>query len=347
MIKKIVIRFLLLLLIFSVLNFIYSATLFDDDMKKVNEQIVEMQQAQETTDVFYFAESSNASAQETDSIKLSISEITNLFFPSLKITAINKPAAHASMFKCWLKQIDLKKKIPRAIVVTLNMRTFDAACRNAPLENKLQIPLILTYPFPKLANRFMLSLQGFYTKTEKQREQDVFDEWRTTKLKFPFEFKYKTTMEWNDAMSKGGYLNADGSWDMKKIELACHYIKGYAFNIDEENPRIKDFDEMVEWCEKQKIPLYLNLLAENVQYADSLVGKELVFLMRANRDYLVKRYHKNNCKVIDNLECVSGQEYTEQNWTTEHYSYRGRMIIAKNLADTLKVQFNNEYKKIY
>ena len=143
------------------------------------------------------------------------------------------------------------------------------------------------------------------------------------------------------------FLKPDGSWDLDKIILACHYIKTYAFNINANNPRIRDFDYINDWCQQNKIPLYLNLLAENVHYADSLVGKELVFLMKKNRDYLVNRYNKNNCHVIDNLELVPGKEFTDQTWTTEHYGYKGRMIIAKSLSESLKKQFINEYKKAY
>ena len=88
-------------------------------------------------------------------------------------------------------------------------------------------------------------------------------------------------------------------------------------------------------------------MAENIEYADSLVGKELVFLMKRNRDYLVQRYNKNNCRVIDNLELVTGKEFTDQHWTTEHYSYKGRMIIARNISESLKNQFSNNYKKAY
>ena len=45
-----------------------------------------------------------------------------------------------------------------------------------------------------------------------------------------------------------------------KIELACHYLKSYAFNIKESNPRIKDYDEILNWCNINEVPLYLNLL---------------------------------------------------------------------------------------
>lgn len=347
MLKKIVINILLLLLIFTVLNFIYGKTLFNDDMKEMNPEIVEMQEAQCSSDIFYFGESSNVTFAENDSIKNSISEITNFFFPNLKIHTVTKYATHSGIFKRFIKQLDVKQNVPKAIIVTLNLRSFDAAWRHSALENKIQIPVILTYPTPKLWNRFLLSLQGCYTKTEKQREQDMLHEWKVTKLRFPFPFKYETVREWDGGMFHDGYLKENGERDDKKIELACHYIKGYAFNIDEKNPRTKDFDEIADWCEKHSIPLYLNLMAENVQYADSLVGKELVFLMRENRDYLVKRYNKNNCKVIDNLEAVNGKDFIDQTWTTEHYDYRGRMLIARNLADTLKTQFKNDYKKIY
>jgi hypothetical protein len=51
--------------------------------------------------------------------------------------------------------------------------------------------------------------------------------------------------------------------------------------------------------------------------------------------------------VVDNLELVSGKEFTDQTWTTEHYGYKGRMVIAKNLAIAIKNKFNNDYKNLY
>jgi hypothetical protein len=227
------------------------------------------------------------------------------------------------------------------------MRSFDGAWIHSKLETQLQESIVLTQPYPNLINRFLLSLQAFDNRTDKQREQQMLEEWKTVPLIFPNEFKYKKVSEWDYGMSQGSYLKPDGSWDHDKIILACHYIKGYAFNLNENNPRIKDFDEIADWCNKNEINLYLNLMAENVEYADSLVGKELVFLMKQNRDYLVKRYTKNNCVVVDNLELVKGKEFIDQDWTTEHYDYKGRMAIAKNLANHLKSQFKNEYKKAY
>lgn len=344
---KIIIRIIGLAAIVAVLNIIYNFTLFPRDLEELCEQIVEMKQKQPVTDIYYYAESSNFSTRETDSIKLSISEITNLFYPKLTITAVNKSATHAGIYKYWLNHIDLENNKPKAIIVTLNLRSFDAAWRYSSLETPLQESITLLKPLPNLINRFLLSLNAFDNKTVQQREQLMLEEWKNVQLTFPFLAKYKTVRQWDDEMAHGGFLKADGSWDQEKIGLACHYIKGYAFNIHDDNPRVKDFDYISEWCVKNNIRLYLNLMAENLEYADSLVGKELVTLIKLNRDYLVKRYNKNNCTVVDNLELVSGKEYIDQTWTTEHYGYKGRMTIGKNLANKLQNQFNNYYLKAY
>src|SRR5690606_6054411 len=218
---------------------------------------------------------------------------------------------------------------------------------HSTLENSLQESLVFAQPYPNIVNRFLLSLQAFEHKSDKQREQDMLAEWRETELKFPYAFEHKSVKAWDYAMAMGGHLKADGSWDEPKNELACHYIKAYAFNLNENNVRVRDFDEIHAWCEENNVNLFLNLLSENMAYADSLVGKDLVFLMKQNRDFLVDRYQKGNCKVIDNLNLVAGHEFIDQNWTTEHYKYKGRMSVAKNVADTLRTKYKNYYKQAF
>ena len=347
MAKKILIKTIFLLLIITGLNFIYKGFFYKKDLEEKSKELLEISESQENSDIYYFGESSNVTYKPGDSTQKSISELANLFFPKLQITTITKYATHGGIYKYWMKEMDLKKKHPSALIITLNLRSFDATWIHSKLETQLQESVVLTRPYPAIVNRFLLSLQAFDNKTEQQREQDMLNEWKTKPLIFPEPFKYKTVSEWDNGMAQGTYLKPDGSWDMDKISLACHYIKGYAFNVDENNPRIRDFDEIADWCATHNVNLYLNLMAENCQYADSLVGKELVFLMRQNRDFLVKRYTKGNCKVVDNLDLVNGKEFIDQNWTTEHYDYKGRMRIAKNLAKNLEGQYKNEYKLAY
>ena len=192
MLKKILIKLGLLIVITIGLNFIYNFTFYNKDLAEKCEQILEIRNSQSITDIYYFGESSNFNVRETDSIKNTISEITGLFFPSLKLTTINKPATHAGIYKYWLKQINVNEKKPQAIVVTLNMRSFDAAWINSKLETQLQESIVLTQPYPNIINRFFLSLQAFDNKTEKQRELEMLKDWETTQLLFPYSFKYKT-----------------------------------------------------------------------------------------------------------------------------------------------------------
>lgn len=347
MVKKILSKIFFLISVLVFLNVIYTFTLFRSDLDAFSKEIPQIRDTHYHTDIYYFGESSNVTYAKNDSSQKSISELTSGFFPSLKITNINKYATHAGIYNAWLQTLNHPSSLPKAIIITLNLRSFDAAWIHSDLETTLQQSIVFTKPFPNLCNRFLLSLQSFDNKTKEQREKEMLDDWEKTKLIFPFDFKFHSVREWDDAMASGGHLKLDGTWDTKKITLACHYIKGYAFNLSEKNPRVKDFDEIKNWCEKKKVKLYLNLMSENIQYADSLVGKELVFLMKQNRDYLVSRYSSANCTVVDNLESVNGKDFIDQNWTTEHYNIKGRMRIAKNLALSLCKDFSKEFQNYY
>jgi hypothetical protein len=345
MIKKIAFKIILLSLVVVVLDVLYAMTRYEKDLDEKSAEVVMIRQTLDTTDVYYFGESSNVTYRNDDSTKKSISGLIAMFFPGLRFTNINKYATHAGIYRHWLTQ--MKKKKPKAIIVTLNLRSFDAAWIHSDLETQLQESIVFTRPLPKILNRFCLSLQAFDNKTVEQREKDMLADWRNTQLRFPFPFKYRTASEWDQGMAAGGYLKPDGSWDQPRIELACHYIKAYAFNIDDKNPRTKDVDAIVAWCKEHKVKLFLNLLAENIQYADSLAGTELVFLMKENRNYLVKRYSDGNVMVIDNLESVPGHDFIDQNWTTEHYGYKGRMTIAKHVVDSMRKIFPDKYFKAF
>ena len=90
-------------------------------------------------------------------------------------------------------------------------------------------------------------------------------------------------------MAWHGWFDEQGQRGQEMTDLACHYIKAHAFQIRDDNPRIKDFDKIVELCKERGWNLVFNILPENVDKANELVGKDLLFLMKQNRDYLVKR----------------------------------------------------------
>lgn len=343
--KKIIPRVILLIALLAVFNLIYERTFWKKDIVKLGGELLPvLKNAQDSADVIYFAESSNWSTHKDDTITKSISEFAAEYFPSLSVRSVQKGAIHAGIYLPLIKQIDEQARV-KTVIVTMNLRSFDATWIHSKLETALQRSKILytqeNYP---LVSHCLVALNGYDNKTESQREADMKAQWAREELKFPYPFKYKNVIDWDKGMANGGYLNADGSWDLPRIELACHYIKTYAFQINEQtNPRIKDFDEIVNVCKTKKLNLVFNLMAENTQYADSLVGKDLMYLINQNVDLLVKRYNKDGVIVVNNLNLVDGLDYIDQNWTTEHYKQKGRQRIAENLANHLKKLYPEKF----
>jgi hypothetical protein len=334
MVKKLFIRFLVLVLGLVVMNHVYRFFFYEKDLRQHSPEMLEVWKQQRKADILYFAESSNMNVRDTDIVKKSISELTDDLLSNFKIGAVNKPATHAGIYKEWIK--NMRAPFPKAVIVTMNLRSFGADWRHSELESVLQAGVVMLKPYPVLVNRFLLALNAFDNKTPEAREQEMLREWEEVKFDFPFKVPHATVRLWDNAMANGSFLLPDGAWDMEKITLACHYVKSYAFQIKPDNPRLKDFDDIVAFCQQHKIKLIFNLLAENTAYAQQYVGKELVQIMRYNRNLLVRRYgKKRGVTVVDNLELLDGLDFSDQNWTTEHYGYNGRLQIAKQLAKAL------------
>ena len=146
-------------------------------------------------------------------------------------------------------------------------------------------------------------------------------------------------------MSYNGIRDDSGKIDRAQTELACHYIKAYGFQIDTlRNPRIADFDAIVELAREREWNLVFNLMAENMEKAGYLVGDDLLYLMNANRELLKNYYGSRGVLVVDNLSRVEDEQFTDQDWTTEHYGERGRKTIAKQVALALKTWYGEAYK---
>ena len=245
--RKLFLKVIVLILILVSINEIYHFTLFKTDLQRHCPMTMQLDVARENADVVYFAESSNYSYAESDSDKRSISEFTAQYFPGLKFIAIDTGAVHAGIYKKWLSYLGQKSKA-QLIIVTLNLRSFNASWIHSELETALQKSIVLLENRPELVNRFFLSLKVFDNKNTKEREQDFLTRWKTDLIEFPFPFKYKTVRQWDSTIGTDGIKNEKGEWDIKKTDLTAHYVKSYAFTLRENNPRIQDFDEIVKWC---------------------------------------------------------------------------------------------------
>ena len=342
---KIIYKFIFLAILLVVMSIVYTKFFYESDVQEHSKIINLVRDLPPNTDVIYIGESSNTTAGNNDLDQRPISDFIGDYYPSLTVSHITKPASHAGIYIGLLEQIPKDAPIS-TVIVTLNLRSFDAGWIYSELETALQKSLVLLQDYPPFVNRFLLSFKAYDIKTKKERENQVFDLWKR-KLSFPYDFPYQNVREWDRAMAKKGIKDKNGKWNQDLTNLACHYIKNYAFQIDTlHNPRIKDFDAIVTLAKKRNWHLVFNLLAEDTEQASKLVGKDLLFLMEQNRKLLVDYYTRKGVLVVDNLYAVDNNQFIDQNWTTEHYAEKGRRIIAKNVAEDLQKFYPKEFEKI-
>jgi hypothetical protein len=319
-----------------VTNYVYVSYFYKSDATLIDAKLLFLQDSlEQNSDVLYYAESSNGTYLYSDTCKLSIAQMIDSLSP-LKVNAVDHGAIHARTFLQLIKNLKSDSKV-KTIVVTLNSRSFGSPWINSHLETNIAQANVMYEPILPIFKRIKLSFNGFDNKPVEMRAKINEQNWQNVQLNVSPNFPYKTVRQWDDAMANGTYKLPNGEWDMPKISLACHYIKTYAFPIDvNTNPRIKDFDEIVNVAKQKNLKLIFHLLAENVQYADSLVGKELVNIMYQNKQLLLDRYHKDGVTVVNSFELVNGLDYIDQNWTTEHYNQTGRLTLAKNVLKYLQ-----------
>ncbi|MBR9861208.1 hypothetical protein GYB22_10780 [bacterium] len=326
------IKLLLVIALLVGFNWVYTQYFWVDDLKKYDAHVLlDLWSKQDTCDVIYLGESSNFSIHPNDTQRYSISTLIGIE-SGYRVGSLNKGAYHAGIYIPLIQRIE--SETVHTVIVTLNLRTLNQATIHAPIETSLQKQARLFKLNPPLLNRVLLTLNAYDDKDVTERDKAMWYEWTYDTLKSQeVEFPAPTIKKWCELPK---FVDENGEQDMEKRTLADHYIKAYAFQIDSnENPRMQELDEITRICKEKGYRLIFNFLAENTEYADSLVGEPLVWLMRQNRDILVQYLESRGAEVVDNLEAVPGKHYTDQNWTTEHYDEVGRQIIANRVADVL------------
>lgn len=330
--KYIAPRLLIVTVVAIISSYVYKSIYWQPELKDQGSMLFNLLEYQWHNDALYMGESSNYWVDPSDTDRRTISDMINDSLAGGRLSGLQVPAYHAGMFLPIVERIDPKSRV-KHLVVTMNLRSFDQAWIYSELEDQLMRTKCFYEPTDPLYNRMRATLGYYPQPTAKEQEAKMLHAFEFDTLKTDFPLPFNTIKTWCEQEK---FPLPEGGEDFPKRELADHYIKAYAFQIDTlNNPRIKDFDRIVELCRQKNIKLYFNILSENTQWADSLVGKELVWLMRQNRDLLVQRYAKMGVVMIDNLERVPGECFGEKNWTTEHYNQRGRRIVAMLVKDSL------------
>ena len=341
--KKLLIRIGMVLVMLLILNWVYSRWFLEKDLRK-HSDIVELswQVTDDSCRIIYLGESSNSHYGDEESSHRKISDFTADYFPRVKMGDLTKEASHAQTYYYMLRHIPATSAV-ETVVVTMNLRSFGPLWIYSKLETPLRKQLVLLEDYPPLVNRFLLAFKAYPIKTEEEWNELVFEHWRNDTFNIP-NFAWHTTADWDYGMYSYGWYDQQGQRDWDVTALACHYIKTYAFEINDDNPRVKDFDAIVDLCRERGWNLVFNLMAENVDKANELVGKDLMLLFRLNRDYLLKRYgNMKGVTVVNNLNLVRDVNFIDQDWTTEHYYEEGRRIVADHLAQALREFYPGDY----
>ena len=343
---KILLKLISLILFLVAFNYIYKIFFLERDIQEFSDVINIVRAVPNDADILYIGESSNNTNSGKDIDTRPISAFVGDFFPELKVNDITVPASHAGIFKILLENIPKTSEV-QTLLVTLNLRSFNAQWIYSNLETPLQKSVVLLKSYPPLVNRFLLSFKAYDIKTKSERNKQLKAKWKRDRFNLSRDFPHDNVIQWDKWMANTGIKDKNGDINKAQTELACHYIKAYGFQIDTlNNPRIKDFNAIVKLAERRGWNLVFNLMAENTEKADQLVGNDLVSMMDENRKLLIKYYQSRGVLVVDNLFSVEDNQFIDQNWTTEHYAENGRKTIARNVAATLKIYHRDHYKVV-
>lgn len=330
--KLILPRLLFIALLFLGCNFFYARYFWPEELKKHAPLVMQVQSLSDSADVLYFGESSNTSFNPfTDTLTQSMSQFLQSYLPESRVRDITHSGYHSGMFLALMELIPESTAV-RTIVVTMNLRNCGPAAIHTTLEPYMQKQKVYYSRRMPLLSRLFLSMKYYDNRDSMERERLKLRAWRTEDIRYPgVKHVYPNARAWYDAEK---YPDEQGTKRRKRI-LADDYIKAFAFVLDENNPRMADFDGMVKLAAKRGWKLVFNLVPENMEYADSLLGEAMTAQIRHNRDFLVHRYHGRGAEVVDNLEVARGSEFTDQFWTTEHVNGRVRRVCAQNLAKAI------------
>lgn len=314
------------------MNWQYEQWAYKEYVFREADQVMQIEKVK-NADVIYLSASSNFSPRPQEEDPRKLSQFVGNYFPSLLFEAINTPASHAGSHVDLLRFIPEKNKI-QTVVCVINLRSMGPDWLHSSLETALNKQGVMYQSRPPIINRFLTSLGAYDNKTIEEREDERADMWAAPNLPFP---SPRTNVNEWCALYKWG------EWTDPKRQLADQYIKQYAYVVDENNPRIKDLDEIVSVSKERSWNLVFSILSENIVDAELLAGPELTQLMTMNVEWIKSRY-EIDAMVVDNLNLLEPVNFHDKDFPTEHYNEEGRKRIASNIAHRLKHYHKNAFR---
>ncbi len=329
-------KFLLLAAVLLMLDVVYRFTLYPKDRdENCTLMPYSLKPVEENDDIIYLGESSNHSCSPDDQDQRAISEMMDDLMPGHKVGRLSKDACHAGIFYDILRNIPRKNPV-KTVIVTVNLRSFSSEWIYSDLEKPLQKEQVMMKKAPALYKRMLLAFKAYAHWSESDREKLVRKGLKKQTLDLPYYFPYKNAADWDHAIGSQQHLYNGQKVSLDTIVLTCHYIKDFAYQLDEDNPRIKDLDKIVKLCHRRGWKLVFHILADNMDQIKTLAGPDLEFLMKENAQYITRRYAPQGVTVVNNQSMVRDQDFFERDFPTEHYNQHGRRIVAEAVAEKIE-----------
>jgi len=326
--KKIAPRFLALALMLVAMNYLYVQLFLESDLQENSPIVNSVRAIPIETTVLYFGESSNTSYSELDVNKNSISQMLNQLLPDEVVSDITKPAAHSGIYKVLMENVSETNNI-HTVVVTMNLRSFNADWVYSDLESALQKEILLLQNRPDLYNRFLLSFKGYRPMNDRKRFEKI-NAWQSSiNLKAAGFPAFHNVENWKQSIKDNWKGN-----DMEQRQLALNYANTFGFNINfNKHPRIINFNEIISIAKQKKWDLVFHILPENIETMEKLVGSDLTKIVLGNARKLARYFSEKGVKVINNVSLNTDKEFSDKAYPTEHYFESGRLAVAQKIKD--------------
>lgn len=327
-------RSLILLNVLIVFNFVYEGTFWSHDIRHQSEFITDVWAVQDTADILFLGDCSDAFYRDQDESYLGISDYLNMRLPDQQVAAVSQSGFHGGVYHKLLQNVSDSASI-KTVVVTLNMRAFTAPIIWSKNENQLNKRMVMLEDRPPLVNRFMLSFQGYTVLSEDERLERIQTSWETDSLhndNLPF----ATLWQWFDSTRTGAWNPAGKPIAPQDRELAALYIQNYSFSIDTAaNPMIAHYDAICELAQERGWNLLFLLVPDNLQKAELYGGPELRKMVEQKHDLLTHRYTTKGA-VVMRSQLESWEDLFVEPNPNSHYKAWGRYTLGYETADKMK-----------
>jgi len=322
--RYIAIRMVFVVVVFAASAWVYEQWFYQADLKNEGWLRLKLDRLKvDRHNVLYLGASPNSSSDINEPDHRTIMELVTEHHPELPIVSYDTGALHIGIFDHVLRWIE-PENLPHTVVCEMHLRSFSADWIESNLENSLQRNLVYTNRSIPLWNRIRVALKDYAWVPPAERNHRINNHFRFDRL--PYNDHRKTIFHWFRHLEKQ-YMGPPG--------MAGEYVKKFAVWIEAPNPRLKQYDDMVEFCREHHIRLIFVLYGENVEEINKLVGKDLLDIMYRNVDFLTKRYSNETSEVVSCFDKIPDSAWYERDFVTEHYRVNGRQIIANAIVKQL------------